>query len=96
MQRSEKSASLFVLLCLALSFFSLTLFPASIHTYCENRKVAALLGIVEAIVGAWCLLRKKVSPTDRTLSLIAVIFAGFGLFLSIGFVWYFTHLCHHG
>lgn len=95
MQRSEKSAALLVLACLAMSFFSLTLFPASIHNYCSNRKVAALLGVLQVIAGAWGLRHDKPSANQRILYLMAVIFAVFGICLNLGFLWYFTRLCHH-
>jgi hypothetical protein len=95
MQYSEKFALTALFVCLLLAFFSLALFPLSVHSYCENRRVAAVLGTLELLLGAWCVLHKKASPTDRAISLSAAIFALLGIASSVGFIWWSTRLCDH-
>ena len=91
--RSEKLALTFMFVAIILFFFSLTLFPVAVSTYCAKRGVAAIILVIQLLLGAWSLLRKKASSNIRTLALATAFFTLFGIGLNISFIAYATHLC---
>lgn len=92
-----KSDQTLLLLTASLLIFVLSLFLplASVHSYCENRSVAAVFGVPAVMVSLF-LFRNRASSTARkvasgvgqALSLLAVA-------VNVAFILYATHLCRH-
>ena len=91
-----KNDRTFQLLLAAVLIFLLSLLlpPFSVHTYCENRRVAGVFGISAAIVFFICLrnpglkIRKISSGIVLALCLLAI-------WIDVAFIIYATHLCRH-
>jgi Ca2+/H+ antiporter len=92
-----KSDRTLLLLSASILIFVLSLLLplVSVHTYCENRSVAAVFGVVSIAVfmfffrsRAASTARKVASGVGQTLSVLAVA-------VNIAFILYSTHLCRH-
>jgi hypothetical protein len=92
-----KSDRTLLLLSASLLIFVLSLFLplVSVHTYCENRSVAAVFGVVSVTVfllffrsKAASTARKIAAGVGQTLSVLAVA-------VNVAFILYATHLCRH-
>jgi uncharacterized membrane protein SirB2 len=83
------SASLVIFV---LSFF---LPLASVHTYCENRTVAAVFGFISITVGLMFLRNRAASTTKKTVAVIGGALCFLALTVNVAFILYATHLCRH-
>ena len=83
------SASLVIFL---LSFF---LPLASVHTYCEDRTIAAVFGLISIAVFLMLLRNRAASTFKKTLATIGGALCFLALAVNVAFILYATHLCRH-
>jgi len=83
------SASFLILL---LSFF---LPLASLHTYCENRTIAAVFGFISIAVFLALLRNRAASTFKKTVTIIGAALCFLALAVNVAFILYATHLCRH-
>ena len=77
--------------------FVLSLFLplASVHTYCENRGIAAAFGVVSITVFVF-LFRGQPASTARTVvSGVGMTLCVLAVTVNVAFILYATHLCRH-
>jgi hypothetical protein len=83
------SASLVIFL---LSFF---LPLASVHTYCENRTIAAVFGFISIAVFLMLLRNRAASTFKRIVAIIGGALCFLALAVNVAFILYATHECRH-
>jgi len=83
------SASLVIFL---LSFF---LPLGSVHTYCENRAIAAIFGFISIAVFLMFLRSRTASTFKKALAIIGGALCLLALAVNVAFILYATHLCRH-
>ena len=83
------SASFLIFL---LSFF---LPLASLHTYCENRTIAAVFGLISIAVFLVLLRNRAASTFKKTVTIIGAALCFLALAVNVAFILYATHLCRH-
>jgi hypothetical protein len=83
------SASFLIFL---LSFF---LPLASVHTYCENRTIAAIFGVISIAVLLMFLRNRAASTFKKTVAIIGAVLCFLALAVNVAFILYATHLCRH-
>ena len=79
-------------LIFVLSFF---LPLASVHTYCENRTVAAVFGFISITVLLMFLRNRAASTAKKTVAIIGGTLCFLALAMNVAFILYATHLCRH-
>jgi hypothetical protein len=71
------------------------LLPAvSVHTYCENRLIAAVFGVTASVLGYFLLRNKSVGTARKVVRVIGVFFCLVALLINSWFIVYATRLCH--
>jgi len=80
------------LLIFVLSFF---LPLASVHTYCENRTVAAFFGLISITLFLMFLRNRAASTAKKTVAMIGGALCFLALAANVAFILYATHLCRH-
>lgn len=85
-----------MLVSASLLIFLLSLFLplASVHTYCENRTIAAIFGFISIAVFLM-FLRNRASTLKKTVAIIGGALCFFALAVNVAFILYATHLCRH-
>jgi hypothetical protein len=86
-----------VLVSASLLIFLLSLFLplASVHTYCENRTIAAVFGLISIAVFLLFLRNRAASKLKKTVAIIGAALCFLALAVNVAFVSYATHLCRH-
>jgi hypothetical protein len=92
-----KSDQTLPLLSASLLIFVLSLFLplASLHTYCENRTVAALFGVVSATVSLLLFRNRASSPARKVAFGVGQTLCILAVAVNVAFMLYATHLCRH-
>jgi hypothetical protein len=80
------------LLIFVLSFF---LSLASVHTYCENRTVAAVFGLISIMLFLMFFRNRATSRAKKTVAMIGGALCFLALAVNVAFILYATHLCRH-
>ncbi len=77
--------------------FVLSLFLplASVHTYCENRSVAAVFGVVSITVFVFLFRGQAASTARKVASGVGMTLCVLAVSVNVAFVFYATHLCRH-
>ncbi len=92
-----KSDQKFLLFSASLLMFVLSLFLplASVHTYCENRSVAAVFGVVSITVFVFLFRGQAASTARKVASGVGMTLCVLAVSVNVAFVFYATHLCRH-
>ena len=90
-----KSNHAFLLFATSLLVFVLSLFLhiVSVHTYCENRRVAALFGVVSIIVFVFFFRGQAASTARKVVSGIGMALCVLALAINVAFIIHATRLC---
>ncbi len=75
--------------------FSLFLPVVSVHTYCENRIVAAVLGVTSIAVFLLFLRNRAASTARKVASGVGQALCVLAVAANVAFIVYATHLCRH-
>ena len=75
--------------------FSFVLPLLSVHTYCENRSVAAAFGFGSIAVLVFLLRGQAASTARAVASGVGVALCVLAVVLNVAFILYATHLCRH-
>ena len=77
--------------------FMLSLFLplVSVHTYCENRSVAAVLGVVSITLLLFFFRSQAASTARKVASVVGKTLCVLAVALNVAFILYATHLCRH-
>ena len=86
---------LLVIASLVIFVLSLFLPLASVHTYCENRTVAAIFGFISIIVILMFFRNRATSTAKKTVAIIGGALCFLALAVNVAFILYATHLCRH-
>jgi hypothetical protein len=78
------------LLIFVLSFF---LPLVSVHTYCENRTLAAVFGVISITVFLMFLRYRAASTAKKTVAIIGGALCFLALAVNVAFILHATHLC---
>ena len=92
--RSDRKLLLFSA-SLLIFVFSLFLPLLSVHTYCENRSVAAVFGFGSIAVLVFLLRGQAASIVRAVASGVGVALCVLAVVLNVAFILYATHLCRH-
>ncbi len=86
-----------LLLSASLLIFVLSLFLplVSVHTYCENRTVAAAFGVVSIAVFLFFLRNRAASTARKVASGVGQTLCVLAVAVNVAFILYATHLCRH-
>jgi len=81
----------------SLLIFALSLFLplVSVHTYCENRSVAAVFGAGAIAVFLLFVRNRATSTARRVASGVGQILCVLAIAVNVAFMIYATHLCRH-
>jgi hypothetical protein len=81
----------------SLLMFVLSLFLplASVHTYCENRSVAAVFGVVSIAVPLFFFPSHAASMARKVVAGLAMTLCVLAVAVNVAFILYATHLCRH-
>jgi hypothetical protein len=92
-----KSDQTFLLLSASLptSVVSLTLPLVSVHTYCQNRIIAAVFGVVSMTVFAFFFRGQGASTGRKVASVIGKVLCVLALAINVAFILHATRLCRH-
>jgi hypothetical protein len=71
---------------------SLFLMPVSVHTYCENRPIAGVFGVIAVAIGILFLRHRSLRGLLRGLG---IVICSVAVALNLAFIAYATHLCNH-
>src|SRR6266700_428354 len=74
---------------------SLCLPPVSVHTYCENRSVAAVFGVVSMTMFLFLVRNRAASTGRKVASGVGQTLAVLAVAVNVVFIIYATHLCRH-
>jgi hypothetical protein len=80
---------------LLIFLLSLVLLVASVHSYCENRSVAALFGALAAMVSLFLFRNRASSSAKKIASGVAQTLCVIAVAVNVTFIVYATHLCRH-
>jgi hypothetical protein len=80
---------------LLIFMFSLCVPLLSVHTYCENRSVAAVFGFASLAVLVFLLRGQAASTTRKVASGAGVALCALTVVVNVAFILYATHLCRH-
>jgi hypothetical protein len=77
--------------------FVLSLFLplVSVHTYCEDRKVAAVFGVVSIAVFVFLFRGQAASTARKVPSGLGMTLCVLAVAVNVAFILYATHLCSH-
>ena len=77
--------------------FVLSLFLplVSVHTYCENRRVAAVFGVVSVTVFVLFFRNQAASTPQKVASAVGKTLCVLAVAVNVAFILYATHLCRH-
>jgi hypothetical protein len=75
--------------------FSVFLPLISVHTYCENRNVAAVFGVGSIAVCVFLSRGQAATPARKIASGAGMALSVFALAVNVAFILYATHLCRH-
>ncbi len=67
----------------------------SCHTYCENRSVAAVFGVVSMTVFVFFFRGTATSTERKVASGLGKALCILALAVNVAFIFYATRLCHH-
>jgi len=67
----------------------------SVHTYCENRRVAAVFGGVSILVFVFLFRGKAASTARKVASGLGMTLCVLAVAVNVVFILYATHLCLH-
>ena len=67
----------------------------SVHTYCENRRVAAVFGGVSILVFVFLFRGKAASTARKLVSGLGMTLCVLAVAVNVAFILYATHLCRH-
>ena len=67
----------------------------SVHTYCEDRTIAAVFGFISMAVFLMILRNRVLSSFKKTLAIIGAALCFLALAVDVGFILYATNLCRH-
>ena len=92
-----KSDRTFLPLSASLLMFVLSLFLplVSVHTYCENRSVAGVFGVVSTTVFAFFFRNQAASTARKIASGVGKALCVLAVAVNVAFILYATHLCRH-
>jgi hypothetical protein len=92
-----KSDRTFLLLSASLLIFGLSLFLplVSVHTYCENRTVAAVFGVVSITLFLFFFRNQAASTARKMASVVGQALSVLAVAVNVAFILYATHLCRH-
>jgi len=92
-----KSDRTFLLLSASLLIFGLSLFLplVSVHTYCENRSVAALFGVVSITLFLFFFRNQAASTARKIACVVGHALSVLAVAVNVAFILYATHLCRH-
>ncbi len=92
-----KSDRTFLLLSASLLIFGLSLFLplVSVHTYCENRSVAAVFGVVSITLFLFFFRNQAASTARKIASVVGQALSVLAVAVNVAFILYATHLCRH-
>ena len=92
-----KSDRTFLLFSAALLMFVLSLFLplVSVHTYCENRRVAARFGVVSIALFVFLIRVQPASTARKVASGVGMTLCVLAVAVNAAFILYATHLCRH-
>jgi len=92
-----KSDRTFLLLSASLLIFGLSLFLplVSVHTYCENRSVAAVFGVVSITLFLFFFRNHAASTGRKMASVVGQALSVLAVAVNVAFILYATHLCRH-
>jgi len=68
---------------------------ASVHSYCENRTVAAVFGFLSTVLLLMFLRNQAASTFKKTIAIIGAALCVLALAVNVAFILYATHLCRH-
>jgi hypothetical protein len=74
---------------------SIFLLPFSIHTYCENRVIAAIFGVIAVTLFLLLFRGKPETTLQRVMSVVARVMCILAVAVNVAFIIYATHLCRH-
>jgi hypothetical protein len=66
-----------------------------VHSYCENRIVAAVFGVLSTMVFLLFFRNKAGSTARKIARRVGQTLSFLGLALNVAFIVYATHLCRH-
>ena len=75
--------------------FSFYLPLVSVHTYCENRSVAAVFGVVSITLFVLIFRGQAASTARKVGSGVGMTLCVLAVALNVKFILYATHLCRH-
>jgi hypothetical protein len=75
-----------------LSFF---LPLVSVHTYCENRSIAAVFGVLSITVFVLLIRGQAASTARKVASGVGMTLCVLAVAVNVAFIVYATHLCRH-
>jgi hypothetical protein len=92
-----KSERTFLLFSTSLLMFVFSLFLplVSVHTYCENRGVAAVFGVGSIAVFVLLFRGQAASTTRKVASGVGMALSVLAFAVNVAFILYATHLCRH-
>jgi hypothetical protein len=92
--KSDQTSLLFSasLLMFVLSFF---LPLVSVHTYCENRSIAAVFGVLSITVFVLLIRGQAASTARKVASGVGMTLCVLAVAVNVAFIVYATHLCRH-
>jgi len=75
--------------------FSVFLPFASVHSYCENRIIAAVFGVVSVALFLLFFHNRARWNAKKTATVIGGVLCFLALAVNVAFILYATHLCRH-
>ena len=74
---------------------SYLLVAVSVHTYCENRKFAAVLGAMTAALLVYFVRDLWLHRVHAAVRILGLLFCSLGLFIDVAFIIWATNTCRH-
>ena len=92
-----KSDRKLLLFSASLLMFVLSLYLPliSVHTYCENRSVAAVFGVSSIALFVFLFRGQAASTARKVASGVGMTLCILALAVNVAFILYATHLCRH-
>jgi drug/metabolite transporter superfamily protein YnfA len=92
--QTDRSVLLSVV-ALLIALLSYGLILTSVHTYCENRWVAALFGVAALLTLVFIIRNRAVTVSKKVLSGLAMSICLLSMAVDIAFIVYATRDCRH-
>lgn len=92
--KSDRTFLLFSV-SLAILVLSLLLPLVSVHTYCENRGIAAVYGFISIAVFVFLLRGQAITTARKIASRVGMTLCVLAAAVNVAFILYATHECRH-